>query len=233
MFESRTRKFALLFWNIAFAALCSGPALAAAPTFNWTGVYVGVNAGLSAGNFNEVWADSSGPYSYDSARSNGFSGGGQAGLNFRPGASNFVLGVEGDVQGSTLDGTYADYGTALHFGTSVNWWATARGRVGYSVGNILPFVTGGFAFGQITNDYYDQSLSLNTKWSNSRSGWTAGGGIEDAVTPKLSVKVEYLYTDLGSSTATNADISAAFPGTMITTNTTFSTLRVGVNWKLN
>jgi outer membrane immunogenic protein len=37
-------------------------------------------------------------------------------------------------------------------------------------------------------------------YSDTRAGWTAGGGVEWMFAPNWSAKVEYLYYDLGSAT---------------------------------
>jgi outer membrane immunogenic protein len=101
------------------------------------------------------------------------------------------------------------------------------------VGNMLPYVTGGLAFGHVTNSYYDPTKPIDTSWSNGRTGWAAGAGVEDALARNVTMKLEFLYVDLGAQTAEDAAISALYPDTTITTKTSFSTLRVGFNWKLN
>ncbi|HEY5225820.1 MAG TPA: porin family protein, partial [Methylovirgula sp.] len=77
------------------------------PVFSWTGFYIGANAGGSLGNFtttDAVGLFGTGDENYASSR--GFSGGGQLGFNYQFAGSNFVVGVEADFQGSTLQGTY-------------------------------------------------------------------------------------------------------------------------------
>jgi outer membrane immunogenic protein len=95
----------------AFAAdllnVKAAPWYAPAPTFSWTGFYLGANAGVSAGTFNT--SDRFGVYGtgdQDTAASKGFSGGGQLGYNYQLPGSNVVVGIEADFQGSTLQGTY-------------------------------------------------------------------------------------------------------------------------------
>jgi outer membrane immunogenic protein len=221
------------------------------PAFSWSGFYLGGNAGVSAGNFNTT--DQFGVYGIGdryTADSRGFSGGGQVGYNYQLPGSNYVVGIEADFQGSTLQGSYDNVQTSeggWQDGAKVNWWGTVRGRAGYAVGNVLPFVTGGLAYGHVTTSgscwtagiwpfSCDQSQGSA---SGTHVGWTAGAGLEYAIARQLTFKVEYLYTDLGSVSTPNNYLDATFggpissPGDDMRTSTAFSTLRVGVNYKFD
>ena len=96
---------------------------------------------------------------YDKITCGGFVAGGTVGLNYQFPTSNFVLGFEGDfdwsnIRGSLSEGyTEGDYGEGYSESTELDWLATARARIGYAVttpfGNLLPYVTGGAAFGSV------------------------------------------------------------------------------------
>ncbi|MGP0088943.1 MAG: outer membrane protein [Xanthobacteraceae bacterium] len=210
---------------------------ASPPASNWTGLYVGGNAGLSAGGFSQTWTDFGVPYAWDHAVSGGFSGGGQIGFNYQFPTSNWVVGFEADFQDSTLKGTYADYSASiLQFGSQIDWWGTARARFGYAFGTVLPYVTGGLAYGHLTNSYYaspsQQPPGYSETWSTIRAGWTVGGGFEYAFTRNLTLKTEYLYVDLGSWNSQDPQDAVLFPGEIYQTVTThFHTVRAGLNWK--
>lgn len=77
--------------------------------------------------------------------------------------------------------------------------ATARLRLGYAFGRVLPYVTGGLAYGDVDSSYEDTSAALIQGQSedDDNFGYTVGGGVEALVTEKISIGVEYLYTDLG------------------------------------
>jgi outer membrane immunogenic protein len=144
------------------------------PAVSWSGFYTGLNVGGG-------WAASG-------AGKSGILGGGQLGYNYQLGPL-FVLGVETDFQGTSFGG--GDSGP-FGFGPpgrsrGVDWFGTARGRVGFTPldPHVLIYGTGGFAYG-------DDGLRM-------RDGWTAGGGVEWAFAPRWSVKGEYLYTDFGRS----------------------------------
>jgi outer membrane immunogenic protein len=217
------------------------------PVFSWTGVYAGLNAGASLGNstlgFNVAPI---GNVADLYTRSNGFSGGGQIGFNYQFAGSNIVIGAETDFQGSTLRGDYLSInvppaGLSANVGSKVDWWGTARARVGYALGTFLPYVTGGFAYGHVDN-YLNVSAggllgggAFGTSFGSTRGGWTVGGGLEYAMTHNLTLKVEYLYTDLGTF---HRDLSSIIPGAPAgaidaSTRTQFSTVRAGVNWKFD
>jgi outer membrane immunogenic protein len=225
------------------AAVKAAPQYASPPpTFSWSGFYLGANAGVSGGTF--------GSGDQNSANSTGFSGGGQAGYNYQFPGSNFLVGIEADFQGSTLQGTYDNYQANGEAGwqdaSKVDWWGTVRGRVGYAFGGFLPYATGGLAYGHVeTNGSCwvaagpfgcDQSQG---SVSGTHIGWTAGGGLEYAITHNLTFKAEYLYTDLGSVDFPNYYLDATYggplyaPGDEMRTRTTFSTVRVGMNYKFD
>jgi outer membrane immunogenic protein len=159
------------------------PAYSAPAYANWSGFYVGLNAGYGFGTSTwDVPAVSTSP--------KGFLGGGTLGYNFQTGS--WVWGAEGDFDFSTMKGSAAcGVGTCE---TKNSWLATARGRIGYAGwNNWLPYLTGGLAMGDIKAN----NSVLGTGASKTQIGWTAGGGIEYALWTNWSVKAEYLYVDLG------------------------------------
>jgi outer membrane immunogenic protein len=149
---------------------------------NWTGFYVGLNAGYGFGKSDwDVAAVSPNP--------EGFVGGVTLGYNFQTGL--WLWGIEGDLAYSDMKGsTDCFVGTCE---TKNSWLGTARGRFGYAGwNNWLPYITGGAAFGDVkaTSSFGDASKT--------QIGWTAGAGVEYAMWSNWSVKAEYLYVDLGS-----------------------------------
>jgi outer membrane immunogenic protein len=79
--------------------------------------------------------------------------------------------------------------------TKNDWLGTARARLGYAGwNNLLPYVTGGAAFGNIKGTVGGASVT------KTNIGWTAGAGLEYAFLGAWSAKVEYLYADLGKAT---------------------------------
>lgn len=67
-------------------------------------------------------------------------------------------------------------------------------------GGLFGYVTGGVAAGDLK--VTESAFASGTKW---HTGWTAGGGLEKAIDHRWSVKLEYLYTDLGEKTHFQVD----------------------------
>jgi outer membrane immunogenic protein len=189
---------------------------------------------------------------------NGFVGGGQFGYNWQ--VSSWVWGFETDFQWTGQKGSSqfclaigctpgsfvvnADY--------RLRWFGTVRGRGGILVNpRVLLYATGGFAYGNVQADFASGILGLPLgpgSVSNTRTGWTIGGGIEGALSNNWTVKAEYLYMDLGSvsrsglagtTTAILGNtpqqgfttvIDTAFAGTA-TTRIRDNIFRVGLNYR--
>src|SRR5208283_3193433 len=107
--------------------------------------------------------------------------------------------------------------TGAKLNRDLEYFGTTRARLGYvAMPNLLAYATGGLAFGGVTESAsFGQTLAPSLLSSGTakgsafenRAGWTVGAGLEYALTPALSAKVEYLYYDLGSKTLTNANIN--------------------------
>ena len=156
--------------------------------FSWTGFYAGVNGGWGFGRTDwDVLGIGSTDFSVD-----GGVIGGTLGYNWQLGAT--VIGLEGDLDWSGIKGTSTN---AVCVGAVCemrnNWLGTTRGRIGYAFGRMMPYVTGGAAFGDVK-----MSTAVGSE-NETRVGWTLGGGVEAAIVGPWSAKLEYLYTDLGKA----------------------------------
>jgi outer membrane immunogenic protein len=154
----------------------------AEPAFTWTGSYIGISGGGAWGR-----SDWSGVGAFDVS---GGLVGGTLGYNYQFG--NVVWGLEGDISWADISGSMTNAACPPGCAAHNNWLATARGRLGYAWDRWLPYLTGGAAIGDIK-----ASSPGFGGASDTRVGWTAGGGLEYAFSPNLSAKVEYLYVDLG------------------------------------
>jgi outer membrane immunogenic protein len=160
------------------------------PYYNWTGFYLGINGGGAFGNSN--WTDPiDGPSGNFTV--SGFLIGGTAGFNYQIGS--WVLGVEGDGAWANLNGTTFN-ASCITFGctTQSNWLATARGRAGYAWDRVYLYGTGGAAFANVQAAF--GALPL---FSSTQAGWTAGVGVEYAIWPNWTAKLEYLYVNLANA----------------------------------
>ncbi len=165
--------------------------------FNWTGFYGGVHAGWG-------WGDAAGDIS-------GGVVGGQIGYNYQL-VSGMVLGAETDITISGIDGPVA----AGNF--DVDYIGTLRARVGYAWDRVMLYATGGLAYAG--GDVQVGGLSN----SQTHYGYALGFGLEGMITPNVSVRLEYLYTDFGSRTyqTIGGPVSVGFDASL---------LRAGVNYR--
>jgi outer membrane immunogenic protein len=213
--------------DLAVRPYTKAPAPVIDPAYNWTGFYVGVNVGghrsgdsdpafdsfdnnflpPAVAAFNGVLPHSLSP--------SGIAGGVQAGYNWQ--VSNFLLGVEADFDGLSGSRTRTFSGELLPLGfgntfqfsdtASDRWMSTVRARVGVlATDRFLIFATGGVAFASwnLSHSFIGgPNLFVppaSTASETVRTGWTAGGGIEYALTRNWFVRGEYLYANFGTTT---------------------------------
>ncbi len=167
------------------------------PSANWQGAYLGVHVGGGWGSMGAL--DTS-----------GFVGGVQGGYNLQ--YDRVVIGGELDFSGSNMSKKSGSEKA------SQDWLATARGRFGYSFGNILPYATLGLA---MSNSQYKTPFGSA---SDTNAGWTIGAGAEMLVMPNITLRAEYLRYELG-----NQDYPTATG--LAKVDNTANVIRAGVNYK--
>jgi outer membrane immunogenic protein len=142
------------------------------PPADWSGHYAGLLAGYGWGT--------------GTIDNDGWIGGAFVGTNIqvRP---HLVVGVEGDIAATSKSGSLG--------GTTVKnpWNGTVRGRIGYATQNWLIYGTGGVAFGAV------RATTGGVTETDNRVGWTAGAGVERKITEKVTARLEYRHTDLGTA----------------------------------
>jgi outer membrane immunogenic protein len=185
--------------------------------------------------------DTEGPGIFTTASPSGCFGGGQIGYNYQL-ANNVVVGIEADV-------SFANFGSSFTWnqdnGDDINSWesklttfGTLRGRLGYALGQWLPYVTGGWAWGrhQLTttcptscSSFGDPATSSDTKTHN---GWVIGAGLEYAINQNWSVKAEYLHLDLGSERYNiQVDFDDLVPSGLDSGNLKIDVVKFGLNYR--
>lgn len=181
------------------------------PSVDWSGFYLGVNAGRAwsnadfsitqtgswVGNPADLAAATDGSFDL-----NGGSFGGLLGYNVQYG--RWLLGIEADLGSLSAESRRA--GGAIP-STSINsfsqraevsWMASIRGRLGVTFDRALLYTTAGVAFAD-----WDVGMLMDAGGlaifdkSVVQSGWIAGGGVEFALNRNWSLKGEYLYADFG------------------------------------
>jgi outer membrane immunogenic protein len=195
----------------AAAALVPGAALAQTVVpYNWTGIYLGLGAGLAQSN-DVVATDIYGSARFARQWTVGTIA---AGINWD--AGNILLGFEGDVnflgtrnEGST-DGDAPGDNTSVE--TDLDRLLTLRARLGVKANRAMFFATGGLAVANASLDtsHFDIGKTDDASGSGSRSlfGWTVGGGTEIAATNNLAINFTALYYRLQplSVTATGGGV---------------------------
>jgi outer membrane immunogenic protein len=228
--------------GIAVAADLRPPQPAFAPPVPampaWTGFYLGLNAGGGFGTADSDFSASPGPtFASVDLSLKGAIGGGQIGYNWQSDA--MVFGVEADVQATSIKGNISTpcvpplCGLPLteSYNQELPWFGTVRGRIGYAQAGWLLYATGGYAVGRVETDATATAgpLTAILSTSDTRSGWTVGGGAEVLLAPRWSIKVEYLYVDLGR--ATHSYAFAGLPTLNDTTHVSFNVFRAGANYR--
>jgi outer membrane immunogenic protein len=249
----------------ARAADIPAPVYKAAPPavavgYNWTGFYAGIHGGYgwSDGRTSVGIVDPSGvsqtaaaagafPLSYSFDR-NGYVAGGQLGFNQQ--VNQWLWGLETDIAATGIKGSQTVTlprcpicgGPNLStVSQEMDWFGTARARLGVVTGQWLIYGTGGLAYGQVKYNYLQTNvpfggpLTMAGSASKVELGWTAGGGVEYGV-GRWSGKVEYLYYDLGDhSFGVPNPLAPPALGVQVVPNfrNTGSIVRAGLNYRFN
>jgi outer membrane immunogenic protein len=291
---------------LAFVALSLTPAaspagdLAVAPlyrpvpfvprqTVEWTGLYLGVNAGYGWGptststsfqgdpNAGTAFSQINGldriagafttPLGLGatelsqtslggSGKLSGAIAGGQIGFNWQAGWA--VFGAEFDAQWTGQRASFAPSSTSqpviAQFGAQVpaacskvgcgasesvriKSLLTGRARFGVAFDWIMPYVTAGAALASVSDDLIltigGVSGAFNTDSQSNRLGWTAGAGVDVALTSNWSARFEYLYVSVEDISSTNGRIpnvlGVGFTNKHIDVRDNI--VRVGVNYR--
>lgn len=117
----------------------------------------------------------------------------------------------------------------------MNWQGSLRARLGFVHHKTLFYLTGGFAFANMTactvlNDCMG-NVGHVVRYSSTRWGWTIGGGIEHKFNYNWSVRAEYLYANYGSRNCYSTDSCSIDPNASdIANRVETHTVRVGVSY---
>jgi outer membrane immunogenic protein len=183
-----------------------------APVYNWTGIYVGANAGYGSGK-----QDPLGLFSNDFARFNFTLSGGMIGGTFgaQIQSGHVVMGLEGDIDWTSMRGSGS--GSVVKLGvfdgtatisSKVSVIDTLRTRIGYAQDNWLFYGTVGVALTNDTSNFIQTvgfacNSAQNVVACSSKADWhaglAAGAGVEYGLTPNLSTKLEYLWVGAGAA----------------------------------
>lgn len=204
----------------------------AAPVWNWTGCYVGGEAGGLWSTEDWVNRTPGGDFNGESLGGHDLSswvGGLRTGCDYQFPAG-LVIGIQGDYAWADADGGHdsaREFG--VDYGSAANSLASVTGRIGYARDRFLGYVKGGGAWQG--NDYSASTIVLGTVYTSSdtRSGWTIGVGGEYAFTKFLSGFVEYNYYDFGDARISFTPQISGLRPAFVDIRETTSVLHVGLN----
>jgi outer membrane immunogenic protein len=176
---------------------------------SWDGFYLGVFTGYAVGEATDE--DAASPTDLDGAWIGGFNLGADFTLT-----DGIVVGVVGDIAYLGLEGISTD-----DIAYDLFWGGSLRGKLGFDGGAFLPYLTAGLAFGSAE---VEGSGAVTGVDSNTHIGWTAGAGVEFAVTEDVSLDLLYKYTDYGTQdyTLSDGDHEVGF---------TTHSVTAGLNWR--
>jgi outer membrane immunogenic protein len=255
----------------------------APPCCSFAGFYIGGNMGIAwseiernGGTFNDGWKDGYGVWHANSVNfngdklksTNGF-GGGQIGYNYQNNCC-WLFGIEVDLGALALNNNihrFIPMNDRMVNGVSFDgnkdndafFAGDVTARVGYTFGNSLVYVKGGFAFIDANDQLRETIFWRNSSWhpsptgnlsdtfgnnngDNWLTGWTVGAGYEwkPCCQSSWSIKVEYLHYDFSNNNndCCNDWFTQKYPGVINNRlrndhDLTADTIKVGFNYFWN
>jgi outer membrane immunogenic protein len=179
--------------------------------FDWQGPYVGAHLGAVWGDVTvtDTYTYYRDPTEVNTVDAKGLIGGGQLGFNFRSG--QLVYGFEADFGGIDLSESKSARlvksaaPLTAKYSVSGGAYGDFTGRMGYAANRAFFYAKGGAAVATVdfTSNYSGTNTEFNYAHSDTLWGFTLGGGVEYALHPKWSLKLEYQHFDFGDTTFEN------------------------------
>jgi outer membrane immunogenic protein len=216
--------------SVLLTSAALAPAVAQQP-YTWTGFYIGVNAGAGSNKADFTETDLGGgfyfPGSPDYWNSNdwGATAGALTGYNWQNG--NLVFGVEADMNWISGRDNATLTGGGATTSTSINWYGTARARLGFSNNSpLMIFLTGGVAVAEVSNTARRIGSVTSFNSSDVRVAPVFGAGFEYRLAQNTTFRIEGLFADFGDTSRTIAD-GGAYKSTF---SNTLAVVRGAVTW---
>jgi outer membrane immunogenic protein len=210
-------------------AVKAPPPAPPAAYYNWTGFYIGANAGWGWGG--SVEADPVTGGGVARIHAHGPTAGGEAGFNYQMGS--VVLGAEGSLDWMNVNGVDVGcgFGTLTCHGHNT-WFASVVGRAGYALDGLLIYAKGGVAW---MHEEFNQvaltgaTCAIACTGNATYTGSIFGGGLEYAIAPNWSIFLDYQNAQFPSQRITSSNSV----GTVNVVNIVHhaNAIRVGVNYK--
>lgn len=179
---------------------------------DWTGFYAGVQLGGAFGGDAGILQLSPLTPGLQRAFAPGFNGdfddsvigGVHIGYDWQFG--NVVVGALADFSATDVSDRQSGYSVtpaAYNIGRELDYLGTLRARIGYAPSDrFLGYVTGGLAYGDVDFTYSQPGSGATVQsitGGQDGVGYAVGAGAEMKATDKISIGLEYLYTNLGGN----------------------------------
>lgn len=208
------------------------------PVRDWTGIYVGVHAGGVWGR--DQWTSGTGTLAAAAANGNfpgaadplGLLGGGQVGVTYQMGP--WVAGAEVSVGAASIADTakcvtgLSRDPSVLACQSTVDSLGSVSARLGQSWGDLLVYGKAGAAWANGSSEIFSPLNPAHASSSGTRWGWMLGGGVEHALTARLSSFLEYDYYDFGTR---HLSYSGAEPSGTASFQQQLAAVRMGLNYR--
>jgi outer membrane immunogenic protein len=202
--------------------LTAGAAEAQGTGYNWSGVYLGLQGGFG-GASSTIIGTEGGYYKRKLDPSGGF-GGAHLGWQWQTGM--FVYGAEAEINASSMEeSSDSSSQPGNFFKTDIKWFGAANAKFGVAMDRVLLYGTAGVSAANIETG---QNASTGDEFSSGKTyvGWTAGAGMDFAVTNNLIAGLRYRYYDFGKQ---SYDVPAPFLDR--DQDVKLHTIAVGVSYK--
>jgi outer membrane immunogenic protein len=217
------------------AAQASPPSPPVMPDWNWTGIYVGGNAGYGGSSGAGIFTvnQNGGFSSFPGLNANGGFGGGQIGVNYQ--INWLLVSIEADADAASIKDSVNNIlgnpnNPALNASVRVSSFETLRGRVGLAFNQVLVYATGGAAQANIDN-FWIINNAFAARRSGNVHGSVWGAGMEIGLDKNWSVRLEYQYFHVGNFSLSTPAPAGPIINTPYTNN--FATVRAGLNYKFD
>lgn len=196
----------------AAAGFCGAALAQPAPSYNWTGYYLGGSIAATYGTVDwEYWNL---PGQTLTRHPAGVMFGAHGGYRMRQ--NDMVYGIELSwLSGLKVENTGPDapiFAPAFDSYARINSLVTVGPRLGWIVNERWqPYITGGFAGGEVLTSFFAKGFSpgFGNTVSGWHWGWFAGTGVDYAWTKSTTIGLEYLHVDLNSELRSSTIVPAA------------------------